>query len=272
MQLLGDDDEPGGRPSGPTDRTGRGTLSDMTRAVSSTTLSQAVADHLRTLIHRGELTPGERLMPERDLSVHLGVARISLREAIRRLRAEGYVEVRRGPTGGTFITELQRPAEAWRARMRAQTGEIDDLLDFRIALETETAVLAADRRSEADLVALDAALVALTRLRPADGRTPFRRADTQFHLALAAAARSPRLADAVKTSRGELFTPNDLLPFDEPVAETLRDHRAIFEAVRDRDPDRAAGAMREHLDHTRTQLHAIVFGIAAPADTEPADR
>ena len=60
------------------------------RPVTSTKLTQAVADHLRTLIHRGEVGPAERLPPERELAEQLGVARISLREAIKQLRDEGY--------------------------------------------------------------------------------------------------------------------------------------------------------------------------------------
>lgn len=258
---IGEWRAPGGYPAG------------MTRVVSSTTLSQAIADHLRKLIHRGELSPGERLPAEREFAEQLGVARISLREAIKQLRTDGYLDVRRGATGGTYVTELQRPAEAWRARMRAQVGEIDDILDFRTALETETAVLASHRRTDEDLEAMRASFTALIAMQAsltaaptADGRTPFRQADSQFHMALARAARSDRLADAIKTSRGELFSPYDLVPFDEPVTETLRDHRTIYEAVRDRDPDKAAAAMREHLNHTKEQLRFIVFGGEDEAD------
>lgn len=229
----------------------------MARQVTSTSLTQAVADHLRLRIHRGDVSPGERLPSERELAEQLGVARISLREAIRQLREDGYVEVRRGSTGGTYVTELRRPAEAWRARMREQAGEIDDIVDFRIALETRTAALAAERHTEATLAPVQESLGAL---RDVIGRTAFRQADSRFHVALARAARNERLTDAVETARGELFSPRDLLPFREPVEETLRDHQAIFEAVRDRDTEAAAEAMRAHLEGARRQLRAIVFG------------
>ncbi|BBF99763.1 GntR family transcriptional regulator [Pseudonocardia saturnea] len=236
--------------------------------MTATTLAKAVADHLRTLIHQGKVGPGERLPPERELAEQLGVARISLREAIRQLRAEGYVDVRRGATGGTYVTELHQPAAAWRARMRTQDGEIDDILDFRIALETETAVLAARRHQPDDLVALQEAIDAL---RAVDGRATFRHADSQFHLGLARAARSDRLAEAIQSSRGDLFSPHDLLPFAEPVRETIADHRQILDAVAARDADRAARTMREHLDHTRAQLRAIVFGSDSPDSVLPTD-
>ncbi|MGH3327699.1 MAG: FadR/GntR family transcriptional regulator, partial [Streptomycetales bacterium] len=107
----------------------------MSRVVTSMTLTQGVAEYLRSLIHRGELGPGDRLPAERELAERLGVARVSLREAIRILQDGGYVEVRRGARGGTFVTELRRPVEDWRARMREHTGEIDDIIDFRTALE-----------------------------------------------------------------------------------------------------------------------------------------
>jgi GntR family transcriptional regulator, transcriptional repressor for pyruvate dehydrogenase complex len=229
----------------------------MARQVTPTSLTQAVADHLRLRIHRGDVSPGERLPAERELAEQLGVARISLREAIRQLREDGYVEVRRGATGGTYVTELRRPAEAWRARMREQVGEIDDIVDFRIALETQTAALAAQRRTEVTLAPVQESLGAL---RDVIGRTAFRQADSRFHVALARAAGNERLTDAVETARGELFSPRDLLPFREPVEETLRDHQAIFDAVRDGDVERAAEAMRAHLEGARRQLRAIVFG------------
>lgn len=240
----------------------------MARQVTSTSLTQAVADHLRMRIHRGDVSPGERLPAERELAEQLGVARISLREAIRQLREDGYVEVRRGSTGGTYVTELRRPAEAWRARMRDQAGEIDDIVDFRIALETQTATLAAQRCTEVSLAPVQESLVAL---RDAIGRTAFRQADSRFHVALARAARNERLVDAVETARGELFSPRDLLMFREPVEETLRDHQAIFEAVRAGDADGAAEAMRAHLERARRQLRAIVFGSDGGPDDEPDD-
>jgi GntR family transcriptional regulator, transcriptional repressor for pyruvate dehydrogenase complex len=103
----------------------------MNRVVTSMTLPQGVVEHLRTLIHRGEVGPGERLPSERELAEQLGVARISLREAIKILQDEGYVEVRRGSRGGTFVTELHRPVERWRSRMREQAGEIDGARECR---------------------------------------------------------------------------------------------------------------------------------------------
>ncbi len=230
------------------------------RAVSSLTLTQAVADHLRSLIHRGEVGPGDRLPAERELAEQLGVARISLREALKILQDDGYVQVRRGALGGTYVTELSQPVEQWRARMQDQAGEFDDMIDFRIALETDAAWLAARRRDASDLAQLRTAIEELQR---AAGRAAFRSTDSQFHDGLARASGNRRLASAIRGIRGELFSPHDLLPFVDPVEESVRDHGQVYEAVRDRDPEAAAASMREHIERTRVQLREIVFGSAA---------
>lgn len=235
----------------------------MVRAVTSLTLTQAVAEHLRNLIHRGEVGPGDRLPAERELAEQLGVARISLREALKTLQDDGYVQVRRGALGGTYVTELQQPVERWRARMKTQSGEFDDIIDFRIALETDAARLAASRRDRADLTDLRAAI---KRLGQVDGRAAFRLTDSQFHGGVARAARNVRLAKAIQSARGELFSPHDLLPFVDPIEESVRDHQQIYEAVRDGDPDAAASAMREHIERTRCQLRDIVFGPDGTTD------
>jgi GntR family transcriptional regulator, transcriptional repressor for pyruvate dehydrogenase complex len=229
----------------------------MFRAVTSQTLTKAAADHIRGLIHRGEFGPGDRLPAERELTEQLGVARFSLREALKILQDDGYVQVRRGALGGTYITELQQPVERWRVRMRTQSGEFDDIIDFRIALETDAARLAAMRRDQSDLAALH---TAIKKLGQVDGRAAFRLTDAQFHGALARAARNIRLENAIETARGELFSPHDLLPFVDPVEESAQDHQQIYQAVRDGDPDVAAAVMRDHIERTRRQLRDIVFG------------
>jgi DNA-binding FadR family transcriptional regulator len=238
----------------------------MVRVVTAQTLTQAVAEHLRTLIHRGEVGPGDRLPAERELAEQLGVARISVREAIKILQRHGYVTVRRGALGGTYVTELTEPLAKWRMRMRTQAGEFDDMIDFRIALEADAARLAAIRRDRADLATLRAAIAKLDQVD--GGHAAFRLADSQFHRGLARAARNVRIEAAIESVRGELFSPHDLLPYVDPVEESRRDHQQVYDAVRDGDPDRAARVMREHIERTRHQLREIVFGSedeAAPA-------
>lgn len=219
-------------------------------------LTEGVAEHIRGMIHRGELGPGDRLPPERELAEELGVARASLREAIKSLQSRGYVVVRRGAHGGTFVTELSRPFRDWREHVRKQRGEIDEIIDFRIALEQHAARLAATRRTRPDLTELRAAIESME---ASDGRATFRLSDSRFHSAIARAARNTRLEAGIDQARGALFSPHDLLEYIEPVAESLRDHRAVYEAIRDKNADAAASLMAAHIDRTREQLRVIVL-------------
>ena len=232
----------------------------MDLVVSPVLTSEAVAADLRQRIHAGDYSPGDRLPPQRDLAEQLGVARVSVREGIRQLVDSGYLEVRRGAAGGAFVTELSRPLEAWRHRLRSMAGELDELIDFRIAVESKAAGLAAERAGRVELAEMRTAIKAMRALRSpgSEPRTAFRQADGQFHDALSRAARNRRLDDVIREARLELFTPYDLLAFDEPLTPVINDHQAIYAAVRDGASARAAELMADHIEHTRQQLRSFV--------------
>lgn len=227
------------------------------RLAGETKVSDRVLEHLRGVIHRGEVAPGERLPAERALATQLGVSRITLREALRELQESGYLDIRRGPQGGAYVTQLDQPMEDWRARMMEESGEFDAVMDLRVGLESQAAFLAATRRDDAHLAALEQTIADL------DGeldRAAFRQADARFHEGLAQAAGSPRLEEGIRQARGQLFQPYDLLSFEEPVETTRQDHAAILAAVRIGSPEAAAQAMRTHVERTRQQLRQILSG------------
>ncbi|HZZ46251.1 MAG TPA: FadR/GntR family transcriptional regulator [Pseudonocardia sp.] len=235
--------------------------------VTAQSVSQAVADHLRRLIHRGEIGPGDRLPAERELAESLGVARISLREAIKSLQNDGYVEVRRGAHGGTYVIELDEPVARWRARMRTESGEFDDIIDYRIAMEAEAARLASTRRTQTHLITLR---TAIGNLEQAGNRAAFRLADSQFHAGLARAAGNTRLETAIEAARADMFATHDLIPYISPIAESVRDHTAIYQAILENDPEAAAVATRIHIENARAQLRQIVFDSDARASAGTA--
>lgn len=218
-----------------------------------------MAVHIRKRIHVGEYAPGDRLPSQRELAAMLGVSRVSVREGLRVLVDEGYIRVSRGSAGGAFVTELTQPAESWRRRLRSQLGELDDLVDFRIAVESRIAYLAAMRSSRTDLNRLRAAIRLMRAIdNEATGHLAFRLADAEFHSALARGARNERLNRAVLDARNEMFIPYDMLSFDEPREAVLADHLAIYEAVRDGQAAVASDMMAEHIQRTRKQLLSFV--------------
>lgn len=217
--------------------------------------SEDVAAQLRQLIRSGELPFGTQLPSQRELASTLQVGRSVLREALSELQGQGYVETKRGAQGGSFVVEPVGPADVRLRELRDDLGELDAIVDFRIAVETEAAALAAARRSADDLAAMRAAV---DRLHADVDRHRFRAADASFHAALADAAANRRLSDAMRQARAELFVPLDDLDYREGIAATRREHAAILRAVERRSRGAARDAMRAHLEHTRRDLHAVV--------------
>lgn len=215
--------------------------------LDTSTAAERIALMLQSMIHQGKLNPGDRLPPERELCSLLGVGRVSVREAIKLLQAQGYVEVKRGPAGGSFISQLKEPYVGWLSKVRKELADYLDLIEVRVAVESRAAYLAAQRRDEDDLERMRAA-VSLTS--KATDRLQFRSADSEFHEALGRASRSRRLSDVISQTRGELFVRADELPFEDDIAATNDEHLMILEAIAASDPDKAAAAASTHINHT----------------------
>jgi GntR family transcriptional regulator, transcriptional repressor for pyruvate dehydrogenase complex len=223
--------------------------------VPSGPTARALADGVRGRIHRGELGPGDKLPPERQLAEQLGVGRLRIREALALLEEEGYVVARRGATGGRFVTELVVPYNQWMDRLRHDLDELNDIVDFRIAVECEVARLAAARCTKADLTAMNKSIRALER-----ATTPraYQTADLAFHNALAKASRSTRLVAAVEQARGELFSPVDELWFDGRSDDSARAHQEIADACVRHEGGVAAAAMAGHIEQTRRDIAELL--------------
>jgi GntR family transcriptional regulator, transcriptional repressor for pyruvate dehydrogenase complex len=214
-----------------------------------------LAHALRSRIHHGELGPGDQLPPEREMAEQLGVTRPRLRDALVILEAEGYLVARRGVGGGRFVTGLDAPFRLWASRMQT---ELDDIVDFRLAIECQAVRFAAERRTAKDLTALARANRGLSK-----ATTPraYRLADVAFHRGIAAASGSKRLAAAVERARGDLFEPAEELWHDGRAAESLADHERITAAIDERDADVAAVAMAAHVESTRGELRALLATV-----------
>jgi DNA-binding FadR family transcriptional regulator len=221
-----------------------------------------IAEELRRRIRGGELPQGQRLPTERELAEELAVSRTTVREALQALREEGFVETVRGRAGGNFVTDLTLPQELWYERIRENPAELDELFDYRIALEARSAFLAANRRNGSDLAAMRESIRMLEERddrSASDCQVAFRRADAKFHEAIAKAARNERLYRAIRAARGDIFFPFDWLPHPVYVAPTLEGHAMILQAIRYGDARGAASAMESHLERTRIELGTIIL-------------
>jgi DNA-binding FadR family transcriptional regulator len=225
--------------------------------------SELIVRRIGEAIESGLLAPGQRLPSERQLAARLAVAPMTLRQAIAILREAGLVETRRGKHGGTFV--IADVVEALAATSRLPGAEaLRDLADWRRAVSSQAAALAAARASPADvdrIAALAAAVEALT----AETFPAFRLADSRFHLAIAAAARSARLLAAETAIQAELGEALAAIP--APVRArraSTAGHGPIVAAIRAGDEAAAGEAMTRHVEST----HDWIVGLSArPAAT-----
>ena len=212
---------------------------------------EVVARRLRRAIHLGDLLPGDTFPPERELAETLGVSRVTLREAIRLLEAEGYVKTKRGAEAGLLLLPQSESLEVIRARVLERYEELQAVLEFRQATEAAAASLAAARRTQRDLEVAGATLEALNRSRD---MPTFRKADGAFHLAVAEAARNPWLREAIEEARAAMFLPLDAFDPSLPLVTSIAQHRRILAAIRNGDSRGAERAMIIHIQSTRRDL------------------
>jgi GntR family transcriptional repressor for pyruvate dehydrogenase complex len=213
------------------------------RAPDRRRLYEQLAARLLDYVEVTGLRVGDRLPSERDLAQALQVSRASVRQATVALEVRGTLEVRHGD--GIYLRSLPNDS-GHLMELMTQRHRLPEILEAREALETQLAALAAARRTDADVAAMDRALT--TMLAEISDGSLGEEGDRLFHEAVTRAARSPLLADFMaalavpisETRRSSLGEPG------RP-ARSLRAHRAILEAIRRGDAPGARLAMRRHV-------------------------
>lgn len=232
------------------------------RPIPRSPLYEQVVERLRAFIDAQELQPGDRLMAERELAARLGVSRTSVRQALTALKVVGLVDIRHGD--GVYLLRSSRDVIPTLASEIAGS-EVDHpmIWEVREGIEAQAARLAADRRDDADLAAMGAALdeMEASIATGGDGID----GDRAFHRAIVAAARNPLLRDLMD-QLAELVDRTSAASLTHvgrpPVS--LEGHREILAAIEAGDGDAAAERMRAHVATSRE----LLAPSAEPA-TEP---
>ncbi|WP_030841306.1 FadR/GntR family transcriptional regulator [Streptomyces hygroscopicus] len=205
-------------------------------------LADQVISQLRAQITSGEWPVGSRIPTEPELVEQLGVARNTVREAVRALAHNGLLDIRQG--SGTYVLATSELAGVMHRRFAgADPGHV---IELRIALETTAAQLAAERRTEQDLRQLDAQLARRERAWVAGDPGAFVEADTTFHMAIVAASHNDVLAELYADLGAVVraFLRADLDTRMGP--ETYVDHGRLVTAIREGDGERAAAEAATH--------------------------
>ena len=218
----------------------------------------AIVESLTANIRAGGIQPGDKLPTEAEIMVRFDVSRTVVREAISKLQAGGLVETRHGI--GTFVSQRDLSGNfKISAQDFATVADVIAVLELRISLETEAAGLAAQRRTQANLDAMQTALQAFQSSieQDSDAVPP----DFQFHMEVARATGNQHFADLM-TYLGAMIIPRTRVntPKNAPegrlsyLQRVNGEHESIYVAIRNRDTEAARAAMRTHLSNSRERL------------------
>jgi DNA-binding FadR family transcriptional regulator len=240
-------------------RASEGSLADVAllRPVRTGNAFEETVELLLRAIKLGVVTPGERLPAERELSQRLSVSRVTLREALRALELEGYVDVKRGRYGGTFINDtLPRPKRTAK-RDRPSMAELEDVLTLREVLEPGAAAVVANvDLGDRELALLEKRLVDCERV---GDTAEYRRMDSRLHLTIAELSGSASLVAAVADVRVRTNALLDCIPrLSSNLDHSNKQHRRIVAAIERGDADRARRAVSEHLAATAALLRGFL--------------
>jgi len=216
-----------------------------------------VAARLRRAIWLGELIPGERLPSEREMAEGFEVSRLTIREALRVLQGEGLIAIRRGNGGGSTITSKQVTAAQRHNELIEARHRLLEVHEIRLGIEPMAARLAAERATAEHIAQLEQKQLALV---DSDDLASFRRADSAFHVAIAAASGNRLLERAVEDARSALFIVIDVHEFDLVKHTSAHAHGDIVQAIAGRKGERAATLMASHIEQAWAEISAVIDG------------
>ena len=209
-------------------------------------VADEVVDRLVTAVALGLYVPAQQLPPERELATMLGVSRASVREALQQLVAAGYLEVRRGRNGGTFVRSNWGPksAEHVRRQILEHWSEFEQIFDARTLIEPLIARTAAGRRTAGDLQTIAGALQAYL---DAPDHDASRRADARLHLAISEATQNPILVAISVDLRTKITLNLGAEPYtDDARRIAIVQHQQLVAAIAEGRGDDAAEIAAEH--------------------------
>ncbi|RVD61223.1 FadR family transcriptional regulator [Mesorhizobium sp. M2D.F.Ca.ET.185.01.1.1] len=233
-------------------------------------LSTLVASSISREIAQGRLKPGDQLPTEQALATTFGVSRNVVREAIARLRSEGRIWSQQGR--GAFVADAANATVLtidYETLQRADSFR--NLFELRGVLEVQIAALAASRRSDADIAAMEQALDGM-RTAPY-GSVAWLKNDLGFHRAVAEATQNPYMGQFLvfvsERVRESILAAGNQQKSDDMARTTLGEHERILAAIKAGDAKGASAAMTRHLAGAASRV-GLPGGEASAKPASPA--
>jgi GntR family transcriptional regulator, transcriptional repressor for pyruvate dehydrogenase complex len=210
--------------------------------------SDVLANELRERILSGEYPEGTPLPPERELVVQTRMSRTTVREALRILEVQGLIRIKAGRAGGAFVQQPgeENVASSLDLLIRGRKLRLASVHETREAIEPSCARLAALHRTTGDLGRLEAANDAIAGSGDLDD---FLKANVDWHVAVATASHNEILTGIMMALSRAIYTVTNTEGFiDDEVRDiTVRAHRSVTRAIKDKDPEAAVRRMTRHV-------------------------
>lgn len=210
--------------------------------------SGVLADELRERILSGEYPEGTPLPPERELVVQTAMSRTTVREALRILEVQGLIRIKAGRSGGAFVQhpDEESVADSLELLIRGRRLRLASVHETREAIEPSCARLAAQHRLPADLRRLETANEAIAN---SESLEDFLEANVDWHVAVATASHNEILTGIMMALSRAIYTAthNEGFVNEEVRSITVRAHRSVTRAIKDRDADAAVRRMSRHV-------------------------
>ncbi|NIQ39482.1 MAG: FCD domain-containing protein [Proteobacteria bacterium] len=221
-------------------------------------LSDTVIEEIKRMIQRGELAVGDKLPNQQEFAAQLGVSRTVLREALQTLALLGVVEQR--PKLGTVIrsTVSALYADHLTPPLMADVSATVELIEARRSIEVGAVELAVDHATPEEIREMGALINDMTEALKAGDATAYTEKNIAFHFLIANASHNRFIAHLMANIRGfmEQWMQESVSVFPGLLERSAKSHRAIYQAVRDRDRRKAISATKKHILDLQNSVEA----------------
>lgn len=223
-------------------------------------LVKQIVEQLAKRIEAGDWKLGERIPPEPELALQLGVSRNTLREAVQALTHNGMLEARQGD--GTYVRSSSEFGAALQRRL--QRSAVMEILEVRYGLEREVARLAAQRRTMEDLANIREKLEQA--YQACKDPQAYTQADVAFHMAIAEATKNSVMIDLYKhMTESLLYSVNSTLDISGLMETQFQTHAELVEAIANQDSDAAEAAVSNLIEASRSALALLIQEGGCPS-------
>jgi GntR family transcriptional repressor for pyruvate dehydrogenase complex len=232
----------------------------MFKSAKSNKISEHIIEQIRRVIFEGQLNPGDKLPPEKELMESFKVSKATLREALRSLEVLGFLEIRKGASGGSFVTEvdMKKARDCFTNFLHFKNLSLRSLSEVRLILEPYIAEKAASAITEEDLRRLEKLNKECDYV--LKNRIPIesRRNEIEFHRIIGSVSGNPILMFILDFVENLLIDTKEILqPNKEFPHKVLSAHKRIYKALFERNAKKAREEMIKHVQEVERDLIAI---------------